>query len=120
MRCRPELVLCQRREKTLTADRRYPSTDARLAMAWMSALQSRYDEASAWFTKARAVLDEQEARPLRAITDFEEARMLARRAAPGDGERALPLLDAALRQFEAIGMPGWIRRAEALRRELGG
>jgi class 3 adenylate cyclase len=40
--------------------------------------------------------------------------------APGDRERVLPLLDAAVRQFEAIGMPGWVRRAEALRHELGG
>jgi hypothetical protein len=89
-------------------------------MAWMCALQGRFDEATGWFAKARVVLDEQGARPLRAITDFEEARMLARRAAPGDRERALPLLDAAVRQFEAIGMPGWIRRAQELRRELGG
>ena len=40
--------------------------------------------------------------------------MYARRDAPGDRERALPLLDAALRQFRSLGMPGWIRRAEAL------
>jgi tetratricopeptide (TPR) repeat protein len=106
--------------KTIAGDFRYPSTDARLAMAWMCALQGRHDEASAWFAKARAVLDEQGARPLRAITDLEEARMLARRGAPGDRERALPLLDAALGGFEAIGMPGWIRCARALRGELGG
>jgi hypothetical protein len=106
--------------KTIAGDFRYPSTDARLAMAWMCALQGRHDGASEWFARARTVLDEQGALPLRAITDFEEARMLARRGAPGDGDRALPLLDAALRGFEAIGMPGWFRRAEALRAELGG
>ena len=40
--------------------------------------------------------------------------MYARRGAPGDPERARPLLDAALGQFRTLGMPGWIRRAEAL------
>jgi len=62
----------------------------------------------------RQVLDEQGARPLRAIVDYDEALMYARRGAPGDSERARPLLDAALRQFRTLGMPGWIRRAEAL------
>jgi class 3 adenylate cyclase len=106
--------------KTVAGDFRYPSTDARLALAWLTALQGRHDEAIGWFAKARSVLEEQGARPLRAITDFEEARMLARRGATGDAERALPLLDAAVRGFEAIGMPGWIRRAQELRGELGG
>jgi hypothetical protein len=108
------------RQKTLTPDFRYPDADARLGLAQLCALQGRDDEAIRWFAEARRVLDEQGARPLRAITDFEEARMYARRAAPGDRERVLPLLDAAVRHFEAIGMPGWIRRAEALRHELGG
>jgi hypothetical protein len=36
------------------------------------------------------------------------------RAAPGDPERTRPLIDAAPRQLRALGMPGWIRRAEAL------
>jgi hypothetical protein len=87
-----------------------------------------------WFAKARTVLDEQGARPLRAITDFDEALMYAHRGASGDpstglsrarsrgsgrGRReALRLLDVAVPQFEAIGMPGWIRRAEELRRQL--
>ena len=40
--------------------------------------------------------------------------MYARRDAAGDRERAQPLVDAALAQFRTLGMPGWIRRAEAL------
>jgi hypothetical protein len=40
--------------------------------------------------------------------------MYARRGAPGDAERALPLVNVALEQFRTLGMPGWIRRAEAL------
>src|SRR5262249_15503402 len=58
---------------------------------------------------------EQGARPLRAIVDFDEALMYCRRGKRGDIESAQPLLDAALQQFHAVGMPGWIRRAEALR-----
>jgi hypothetical protein len=42
--------------------------------------------------------------------------MYVRRAQRGDRQRALPLLDAALVQFDAIGMPGWVRRAEELTR----
>src|SRR5262249_36640525 len=80
----------------------------------LCALQQRHDEAIEWFAKARTVLDEQGARPLRAIVDYDEALMYARRAAPGDHDRARPLIDAALRQFRPLGMPGWIRRAEAL------
>lgn len=49
--------------------------DGRLSMAHLSALQERHDEAAEWFTKVRAVLEEQGARPLCAIADFDEAWM---------------------------------------------
>ena len=47
-------------------------------------LQGRYDEAREWFAQARAVLDEQGARPLRAITEGIEraSHPLARRRPP--------------------------------------
>lgn len=61
------------REKTIAPDFRYPHADGRLALARLCALQRRHDEAAQWFAKARAVLDEQGARPLRAIADFDEA-----------------------------------------------
>jgi len=102
------------RDKILRPDFRWPLRDARLSMARLCALQGRCDEAADWFTKARTVLDEQGARPLRAIVDYDEALMYARRGAEGDAARARPLLDAALSQFRALGMPGWIRRAEAV------
>src|SRR5262249_10204447 len=102
------------REKVVAPDFRYPMMDGRLALARLCALQQRYDEAVEWFAKARMVLDEQGARPLRAIVDHDEALMYARHGAPRDRERALPLLDAAVEQFRALDMPGWIRRAEAL------
>lgn len=103
------------REKVLAPDFRCPMVDARLSMAHLCALQGGYDEAIDWFAKARVVLDEQGARPLRATVDYDEALMYYRRAAPGDIERAQPLLDAALQQFLPLGMAGWIQRAETLR-----
>jgi tetratricopeptide (TPR) repeat protein len=102
------------RDKVIAPDFHWPMMDGRLALGRLCALQHRYDEAIEWFAKARTVLDAQGARPLRAIVDYDEALMYARRGAPGDPERARPLLDAALQQFRTLGMPGWIRRAEAL------
>jgi tetratricopeptide (TPR) repeat protein len=109
-----EVIERNLREKVIVPDFRYPMMDGRLALARLCALQRRWEEAVEWFAKARTLLDEQGARPLRAIVDYDEALMYARRDAPGDRERARPLLDAALAQFRSLGMPGWIRRAEAL------
>jgi class 3 adenylate cyclase/tetratricopeptide (TPR) repeat protein len=106
------------REKVVVPDFGYPMRDGRTALARLCALQGRYDEASRWFAEARTVLDEDGARPQRAIVDYDEALMYARRAAGGDGERALPLLEAAMRQFSAIGMTGWTRLGEELRGSL--
>jgi tetratricopeptide (TPR) repeat protein len=106
------------RAKTLAPDFRSVGTDARLSLARLCALTGRFDEAREWFEKARNVLDEQGARPLRAITDFGEAWMEVRRGGAGDRQRALALLDAARGPFESIGMPGWLRRAEELRQRL--
>ena len=100
--------------------------DGRLSLARLSALQRRHDEACEWFARARAVLDEQGARPLRAIADFDEAVMYRRRGAPGDRERARPLLERARpllerarRRFEDLGMSGWLRRAGKMAKDLG-
>jgi tetratricopeptide (TPR) repeat protein len=109
-----EVIERNLREKVVAPDFRYPMFDARLSLARLCALQARYDEAAEWFAKSRAVLEEQGARPLRAIADFDEAWMHIRRGAPGDLERARPLLDAAMTQFKSIGMTGWLRRAENL------
>jgi class 3 adenylate cyclase len=99
------------REKVLGPDFRFPMRDARLSIARLSALQGRCDAATEWFAKAREVLDEQGWRPLRAICDHDEALMYLRRGAQGDGDRARPLLAAAERQFQTLGMNGWIKRA---------
>src|SRR5262245_33872143 len=105
--------------KTLAGDFLEPGVDARLAMAQLCALTGRTGEAHDWFGRARAVLDEQGARPLRALVDLDEAWMEVRRGPQGDRDRAQALLDVACEQFQAIGMPGWIERAEALRGEMG-
>jgi DNA-binding winged helix-turn-helix (wHTH) protein len=103
------------RDKLVSADFRYPNTDLRLSLGRMRALGGCCDEAVEWFAAARAALDGQGARPLRAITDLDEALMYVRRGARGDAARARRLLDAAVPQFQAIGMPGWIERARRLR-----
>ena len=104
------------REKVVTPDFRYPAVDGRLALARLCGLTGRGDEARSWFDAARRVLREQGARPLLAIADHDEALMYLRRGQPEDLERARPLLGAARRQFEDMGMTGWIRRAEELLR----
>jgi len=106
------------REKVVVPDFRYPMRDGRTALGRLCALQGRYDEAIRWFAEARGVLEEDGARPLRAIVDYDEALMYARRGADGDRERALPLLDAAMRQFSEIGMTGWARLGEELRASI--
>jgi tetratricopeptide (TPR) repeat protein len=100
-----EAALC---DKALPADFRFPSMDVRLSLARLCAVDGRPDEAARWFGQARAVLEEQGARPLRAITDFDEALMHARL---GQRASARPLLEAAAGQFQRIGMTGWLRRA---------
>jgi predicted ATPase/DNA-binding winged helix-turn-helix (wHTH) protein len=103
------------RGKTLAPDFRCPHADARLSLARLCALAGRFDEAEARFSEARRVLDEQGARPLRAMVDHDEARALLRRDASGDRARAHELLERAAAQFAAIGMSGWSRWAEDLR-----
>jgi|GEM_PF-509569 len=120
LECQDHVEMLERnlRNKTLAPDFRYPHTDARLALARLCALTGRVEEAREWFDQARRILEEQGARPLRAITDFDEAWMELRRGPACNRERALALLDAARGPFESIGMPGWLRRADELRGQL--
>ena len=92
--------------------------DGRHALAQLSALRGRHHEAIAWFAKARDVLDEQGARPLRAIVDYDEALMYVRRARRGDRSRASLLLETALSQFRELSMTGWIARGEELQHRI--
>ncbi|HTQ93610.1 MAG TPA: hypothetical protein VMK84_29365, partial [Streptosporangiaceae bacterium] len=99
------------RHKALPADFRFPMMDLRLSLARLCALDGRLDEADHWFAQARLALEEQGARPLRAIADFDQALMRIRAGQPGQARSAL---DAAAGQFRRIGMTGWLRRAEDL------
>jgi DNA-binding CsgD family transcriptional regulator len=104
-------------EKVVQPDFRYPMHDARRSMGHVCALQGREADARRWFAEARKALDSDGQRPLRALVDFDEARMYVRRSRRGDRARASPLLDAALQQFETIGMTGWAQRARDLKRQ---
>ena len=106
------------RDKVVIPDFRPQLVDGRLSLARLCALTGRHDEAVSWFARAREVLTEQGHRPLLAIADYDEALMYVRRRQPGDLDRVRPLLDAARRQFEEIGMTGWLRQAEELYRHL--
>jgi tetratricopeptide (TPR) repeat protein len=99
------------RDKLLPADFRMGLADSRHGLACCCALAGRDDEAERWFAEARRVLTEQGAAAHLAICDFDEALMHVRRGGPDDAAAAEPLLQAALRQFEALGMTGWLRRA---------
>ncbi|HEV3362592.1 MAG TPA: hypothetical protein VG795_00365, partial [Acidimicrobiia bacterium] len=105
------------REKVLPANFRCMH-DGHLALARVCALTGRHEEAERWFAESRRVLDEEGSRPLRALCDFDEALMYARRGDAGDAARARPLLAAGRRQFEDIGMTGWVRRADELEKQL--
>jgi hypothetical protein len=112
-----EVIERSLRETVIPADFRF-GVDGRLALARLCALTGRLDEAHQWFDEARRRLDEEGSRPLRAICDYDEALMYARRGHIGDADRARPLLAAARQQFEAIGMTGWLRRADDLEAQL--
>jgi tetratricopeptide (TPR) repeat protein len=110
-----DVVEAALRDKVIGPDFRDMEVDARLSMAQLCTVAGRFDEAETWFADARRVLGGQGARPLLGATDLSEALLCRRRGAgPADGERAVALLDAARRRFEAIGMTGWARRAERL------
>jgi DNA-binding CsgD family transcriptional regulator/tetratricopeptide (TPR) repeat protein len=102
------------RRKIIELDFRYTMRDGRRSMGHICALQGRHDEARDWFARARISTEEDHQRPLRALVDFDEALMWLRRGRRGDRERANPLLQAAIEQFQAIDMIGWEKRARDL------
>jgi DNA-binding CsgD family transcriptional regulator len=106
------------RDEIIAPDFRQPSVDARRSLAHICALGGDAAEAARWFSKSRGALDEQGARPLRAIVDFEEAFDLMHRRGDADVSRAEALAGAALATFRKLDMRGWVNRAEALRGEI--
>lgn len=87
-----------------------------LTVARMASLLGNRAEAELYFVRARSATEAASQRPLRAITDYDEALSLGR-AGSTDHARINLLLDAALAQFRALGMTGWVERALALKEQ---
>ena len=98
-------------EKVIAPDFRCGMVDGRLALGRLCAVQGRHDEALQWWVQARRVLRAQQAATLLAIVDHDAAVVLAQRGRPGDAASAEERFQGARRQFAALGMPGWARRA---------
>ncbi|MEX2238509.1 MAG: helix-turn-helix transcriptional regulator [Dehalococcoidia bacterium] len=98
--------------KIMPQDFRAPMMDSSRALGQLLCLSGQPDGAHEWFVFARKVLDEQRARPLRALVDFNEAQMWS--CVAGSEGRSQILADAALRQFEELGMKGWSQKTERL------
>ena len=96
------------REKILPGNFRSPMRDSRLSIARLCALRGQHDEAHESFVKARSSLEDQGARPLRAIADFDEALMYLRRGLPSDPGLAAPFLREASAAFDSMGMTGMV------------
>lgn len=88
-----------------------------LTVARMAALLGDRNEAEIYFAQARSATEAGGQRPLRAITDYDEALALSR-ADSSSPAQIEAILDAALAQFQALGMPGWAERALALKGHL--
>jgi tetratricopeptide (TPR) repeat protein len=89
----------------------WTSTSLEQTVARMASLLNNVHEASEYFQLARAKLDPEQV-PQRAIIDFDEAVSLRITSVEGD-KRRVSLLDSALKDFKAVGMKGWTKRALA-------
>jgi DNA-binding CsgD family transcriptional regulator len=87
-----------------------------LTVARMTSLLGDRAEAEVYFAQARAATEAGGQRPLRAITDYDEAWSLGR-AGSSNYVQIEALLDAALAQFQALGMAGWAERVLALKEQ---
>ena len=88
----------------------YTPVSSELAVARAAALLESLDEACIHFERARTALDERGTRPLRAIVDYDEALVLARR----DAAAATELVESARAAFKELEMTGWLDRADTL------
>jgi DNA-binding CsgD family transcriptional regulator/energy-coupling factor transporter ATP-binding protein EcfA2 len=91
----------------------YPCSSLHLSMARMLVLMDRLEDAHAAFDRARKHLDGSGQRPLRAMVDLDQARVLAD-GSFGDRDDALGLATAAHDRFASLGMTGWAARATSL------
>ncbi len=89
-------------------------------LGMMASLMERWDDAQRHFDDALAFNQQMNASPWVAHTQYQYAKMLVARDAPGDKARALGLLQAALETAEALGMAKIIERGLALKLEAQG
>jgi tetratricopeptide (TPR) repeat protein len=88
------------------------------SLGLLATTMRRYDDAARHFEEALAMNTHIGARPEVARTQLEYARMLRKRNAAGDAERARELLDAALATARKIGMAKVTADCEALLAEM--
>ena len=82
----------------------------------LATLLGRFEDAAAHFRQAARMNERMAARPWMAHTQVEHARMLLRRDADGDRERATNLLASARATYRELGMQADLARAEGLAR----
>ena len=99
----------------------YPCCSTDLTIARMHTLLGHYADATAAFSRARATLERNGQRPLRAMADYDEAVALVRYgrgpSSSNTPDRITGLIDAAEVAFADLGMSGWEANAQALRAE---
>ena len=103
------------RNRWLPCDLRACGANVHLSLARLCAVDGRLTEAATWFAQARDDFRNEEARPLLALVDHDEAWMYLRHpgnAEPGD---VIQLLDRATTEFESMSMTGWLEHATTLR-----
>jgi DNA-binding CsgD family transcriptional regulator len=82
-------------------------TCTELTVARLSAVLGRFDQAVAYFERARVTLERRDQRVLRAIVDYDEALVRLAHKQPG----AIGLLALASARFKELGMREWSHRA---------
>jgi len=91
----------------------FPCCSNLLSVARVAALLDQRGEARAHFEAARAHLDLSGQRPLRAMVDLDEARMLAE-GEYGERDEAIVFAASARDRFTELGMTAWAGRAGSL------
>ena len=98
-------------QKILEPDFRAAMVDSRMALGRLAVVEGDHRDAIRWYELATEVLSSARARPLAAIARLETAQVLLAQGQPPDATEVRGLLDAALGEFQSLGMHGWVQRA---------
>jgi class 3 adenylate cyclase len=115
-----DLLLPYARRNILTGTPALCTGSASRQLGMMAALMGRYDDAERHFEEALPFDKKMNARPWVAHTQYQYAKMLVARDAPGDRPKALALLQEALATAQELGMVKIIERGLALKLEAQG